>query len=268
MDGAVAPNGGLVWCFAEFNLLPDLLALYVSGTDPHAVWVSLLDERGYNEDHVEDDEIPRGANLTDLMAEDALRLCRWIRLIELDGQLSLPGRQIANLALLPSPERGPHESAILTRILAQQAQAHYLGESDVPIINLLQGAAAVLASNGQRWPVGLYGMLLVEMATVIHRAFLDARDAELVALHDLARVREEVLAALRRDSRAVDGMVAANAIALVHFERENLSEGSGMAVTEMCATSIFLVFAELLRLRPLVSPPQVLCPVPLDDDAA
>ena len=74
-------RGALVRVFAEFALLPDLLRLFGEGLNTVGDWAGMLDEFGYNEDHVEDEDIPDGMSLTEFMAADAMQFCRWIALI-------------------------------------------------------------------------------------------------------------------------------------------------------------------------------------------
>ena len=64
---------GLMAAFAEFSLLPELLASVPSapGTDPPDSWRTILDSHGYNVGHMEDDERPPGTGLTEFMVGDA-----------------------------------------------------------------------------------------------------------------------------------------------------------------------------------------------------
>ena len=232
---------------------------------PPATGAILLDEFGYNEDHVEDQDIPDGMTLTEFMAEDALRLCRWIALIGPRGGLTRPGRRVARLAAAPHPERDENAGGTLTRILAMQIQHRYRGENNVPLTDLLQGASAVLGSHGHVWPAGLDGLLLVEMETLLHWGFVSAATAERL-MHGLPETRREVVDALRRDPEVrarrdvVDAQAVAEVLAEVHWGRPGLAQNSLFTITELRATAMAMTFAQLLSDTLATLPLQVLTP--------
>ena len=270
MDGPLDRRGGLVRCFAEFPLLPDLLRADLESSDVPDDWARLLHEHGYNRDHVEDQDIPASMTLPEFMAQDALRLCRWIRLIDPDGDLTAAGRRLRDIAATPFADRERRESFALTRTLAVQIQQFYLGENGIPLAGVLQAASAVLASHGHLWPGGLQGLLLVEADALLHWGFADASAAQAL-VHRLPVVRREVLDALQWIPDAVDehGVVvpevAAETLAEVHWSRAELARDSELTITELRATAMAMTFAQLLSQTLMSLPLQVLRPwVPPD----
>ena len=255
MDGTVeAPRGALVRCFAEFSLLPDLLNLYLPGESRERTverWEGLLDDIGYNSEHIESRYIPGGVALTEFVADDALRYCSWIELIDAGGGLSDAGVRIADIAGKSFDERGEDESRALTKALAEQTQRHYAGEDGLPLTDLLQRACAVVASHGQPWHRALRGLLLAEMDTLLHWGFTDASTAESLA-RELPSHRQRVLDAMRGVPEAldeeghIDPLQAAEVISEFHWRNPDLAQGSPMTTTGLKATAMAMVFAQLL----------------------
>ena len=68
---------GLGRAFAEFTALPSLLRLPMAAGPDASGWAELLEEQGYNEDHLEPEDTPRRPqDLTRFVADDAARFCR------------------------------------------------------------------------------------------------------------------------------------------------------------------------------------------------
>ena len=264
-DVSIDFRGALVRVFAEFAPLPDLLRSFSEGFGTVGDWAGMLDEFGYNGDHVEDDHIPDGMSLTEFMAADALRFCRWIALIGPRGGLTRPGRRLSRIAAVPHRDRDQNANRTLTRTLAIQIQHRYRGESDVPLTDLLQSASTVLASHGHLWPEGLEGLLLLEMETLLHWGFINAAAAERL-VHRLAEVRREVVVALRQDPEvragreSVDASVVADVLAEVHWARDELAQNSDFTITGLRATAMAMTFAQLLADTLVDLPLQVLIP--------
>ena len=269
MDGTIdSPRGGLVRCFAEFALLPDLLDLCRSDDSREEVveaWGRVLDEIGYNADPVENRFIPDGMTLTEFMADDALRFCRWIALIEANGGLSEAGEQIAGIAGTPFAERGREESQALTKILAEQTQRHYLGVDGLPLADLLQGASAILASHGRTWDPSVRGMLLAELDTLLHWGFADAATAESLARR-LPSLRERVIDAMQSVPDVVDedplinALNEVNYVSELHWRDPGLAQGSELTATELKSTAMAMTFAQLLSQSLRMPAVQVLRP--------
>ena len=258
-------RGALVRVFAEFALLPDLLRLFSEGLNTVGDWAGMLDEFGYNEDHVEDEDIPDGMSLTEFMAADAMQFCRWIALIGPRGGVTPPGHRLSRIAAVPHRERDHNANRTLTRTLAVQIQHRYRGESDVPLTDLLQSASTVLASHGHSWPDGLEGLLLLEMETLLHWGFVNATAAERL-VHRLPEARREVIDALRQDPEvragreSVDASDVADVLAEVHWGRPELALNSNFTITGLRATAMAMTFAQLLADTLATLPLQVLIP--------
>ena len=73
---------GLVRWFADFSLLPDLLALRRDGARPLESWAELLADRGASLDHVDEEESIEQGTMWTLMAKDAWDLCERLGLLE------------------------------------------------------------------------------------------------------------------------------------------------------------------------------------------
>lgn len=267
MDDPVTPRGGLVRCFAEFSLLPDLLSIYRPEFTRDEVvenWGRLLDDIGYNADHVEERFIPDGMTLTGFMADDALRFCQWIYLIGRRGALTRPGTRIANIAGKPHEERGEGESRTLTRILAIQTQINYRGANGLHLTDLLQGACAVLASHGQPGRLLLRGLLLAEMDTLLHWGFIDAATAESLAKR-MSSFRQRVIDAMRgvqedapRAGEEEAAIAMADIVSELHWRDPILAQSSQLTSTELKATAMAMTFSQLLSHT--LEEPQVLQP--------
>ena len=269
--GRLEPAGGLVRCFTEFYLLPDLLRRYPDQktrdqVDLVSEWAALLDEHGYNEDHVEDRFIPDDINLSEFMAEDAIRLCRRIRLIGPRGGLSPSGRRVARMGRVRWSNRDENASRILTRTLAEQIQEHYRGADELRLVDLLQSASAVLSSHGREWrDVGLDGMLLIEMESLLHWGSTNADEARRL-VYRLPGIRKSVVDAFREDPEVkagretFDATDIADTLAEVHWRTRSLAEGSFINTMDLRATAMAMTFAQLLSPSFLLSPVQVLRP--------
>ena len=161
---------------------------------------------------------------------------------------------------------------VLTRVLAEQMQDGYRGDNGTPLTDFLVRASNTLWALGDAWPYGLQGLLLVEMEALLHWAFVDAAEAER-ALQRLRSVRLEVIAALgvdqevRAGREAVDATVVAEVLAEVHWSRPELAQESTLTVTELRATAMAMVFAQLLSQSLFALPLQVLRPCGKPEDA-
>ena len=259
-DTALGHRGGLVRCFAEFHLLPDLLRAHRANPGAVGDWSRLLDDNGYNEEHVGEEFVPEGEERTGAMAEDAVRFCRWTGLILADGNLSAPGRRLADVGGVPPGDRGRVAPGVLTRVLAERIQASYLGVGGLRVADLLRRASSGLAWPGHAWPRGLRGLLLMEMNTLVHWAFVDAGEAERL-VGRLIVVRDGVVGALAGAGRETVGAeVLAGALARVHWRDEGLALNSELTLTELRSTALALIFAEVLAQSLDTLPLQVLRP--------
>ena len=261
MDGDVTYRGGIVRGFADFYLLPDLLRVRRTLED----WGRLLDAIGYNSDHVEKRFIPAGMSLTEFMADDALRFCASTELIEPSGALTASGRRLADIGSEPHGQRGADATWELRKTLAEQIQSTYLGDGGLPLVDMLQGACAVLASHGQMWSPMMGGLLLAEMDTILHWGFVDAATArrrvgELPARRSLViRAIRQVPDALEDDGTPIPEAVA-ETLAEVHWRDPELAQQSETTMTELKATAMAMTFSQLLSLTVTTPSLQVLRP--------
>ncbi len=255
---------GLGKAFAEFAALPDLLRLQAREHPGVQGWARLLEEQGFNEDHLEQEDTPRmRQDLTAFVAKDAVRFCKRLQLLEENGTLTVAGRQIAEFADEAASagtawDDGP--SDILADVLAEQIRRHYRGADDLELVGLLHEAGAALASGGQPWSGSIAGLLLVEVDTLLWWGFRDAERA-LRLTHALPDIRHQVLGRLAGRGRALDwemdgeltadrgrlGPVAfGDAVAIWHYDQPELSMKSRLSITELRVTAMAMVFAELL----------------------
>ena len=252
-------------CFAEFSLVPDLLREHQAGSDTLGDWGRRLDGYGYNQEHIENEFDLTGMSLTEYVAADAMRFCEWTGLLLPNGDLAPSGRRLADMAAVPQEHRNKLYPGVLTRVLAEQVQDGYLGDQGISLTDLLIQASQTLWMQGDAWPYGLQGLLLVEMETLVHWAFLDGAAAERI-LQRLPSVRLEVIAALSVDPEVqagrevVDATVVADTLAEVHWSRPELAQESTLTVTELRATAMAMTFAELLSQSLFTLPLQVLRP--------
>ena len=263
-------QGGLVRCFTAFVLLPDLLRNSPgSRWSTDESWEKILDTYGYDDDHIDLESIPDGAGLTDYMASDAYRFCEWMKLVDERGRPIQMGLEVVRRTNDPSPPdviMATHRE--LPAMIARQIQDHYRGAGDLPVVDLLQRASAALASPEHDWPDGLYGLLLVELATLLHWAFIDRDRANRLVEH-LPEVRREVMAALRADPEVVAGRESIDefVVAEVHWGRQNLLQESDLSVMEVRSTAMAMVYSELLLQTLSTLPLQVLRPPGMPEDA-
>ena len=84
------PERSLVNVFAEFSLLPDLLAKVLPGQRDRTLgrWHEFFLDIGVNTDHVEDEDIPDGLDEDGFMVADVWLLCDRFGLILPNCQLS------------------------------------------------------------------------------------------------------------------------------------------------------------------------------------
>ena len=281
-EAPIERRGGLGKAFAEFTALPRLLKLQASDPGNMKAWVRELKEWGFNEDHLEKEDIPRKrVDLAWFIAQDAMRFCEWLQLIYDDGHLTPAGERVASLAdedededgypagsprrrRLTSPPSSPplsrtEQSRLLTAVLAEQMQRHYVGVDGLELVPLLQDACAALAADGQPWSGSVGGLLLAEVDTVLHWGFADAERAREVA-RELPNVRHEIMERLTNADGGfgpVGGgwfgsagglpwpMMFSDAVAIWHYYNPEFAMNSRLSITELRVTAMAMVFAEL-----------------------
>ena len=131
---------GLVTCFAEISLLPDLLALRYEDNIDQTIdqWTRLLTEIGCNTGHVEVADFASVEVEISNMAIDAWNLSKKIKLLDEYGQLTDAGQRLAAQSNIPPVQRHHGDHLTVQNILANQVAAHYRGDQELDIPKLLQ----------------------------------------------------------------------------------------------------------------------------------
>ena len=252
MGSGVTGQHGLVRAFADFSMLPDLLALPRLSSRREAVqsWARLMEESNPNCDHVEDDDLDSAADDPwDLMADDAWQLCERLGLLEGDGEASADAWR-----------------ARLEDQLADRIWDRYLDAGGEPMARHLQDAALVAGGDRGPWAGRCPGLLLCEFMRLVEMAQEDAPRAESFAASLPVERREAV-----RDARLtrpnprmtplVNRIAYANAIGKFHGRPDGgpLPEPA-MSVTEARATAILLTHSGILKEAFLEGPVNCLVP--------
>ena len=176
MAAPLDPAAGLARAFAEYSLLPDLLALIETGDRLPSSWARLLERVGFTIDHIEDEELPDGENLASIMADDAWRIAQWLELVRSDG-LTDAGSSIAAVAQVAAGERTEAIWRPAQDVLAAQIRECYRGEDGISIVDLMQDGAHRLARLDDVWAGYCPGLLLVEFEALVYLAQSDPQSA-------------------------------------------------------------------------------------------
>ena len=249
MVAPVDPQTGLARAFAEFWLLPDLLAAWTPGTVPPESWVRLLNREGFTVDHIEDEELPEGSDLASIMAADALRVCQWLELVD-DYGLTEAGLQVAQVAQVDFESRNEAAWKESDGIVAEQIRKCYLGAGGVRIVDLLQTGADVLAEAEDIWINYCPGLLLAEIEALLYLAHTDAARATALA-GDLAKHRVRAMREYSSPNQDVDEilLMSAHVDAVSTYFIQELPghiDESVLTLTAAQATAILIVFCGLL----------------------
>ena len=185
---------GLVTSFAEFSLLPDLLALrYGDNFDQNMdQWTQLLTQHGCNTGHVETTDLDPDRNEIAIMAEDAWNLTMKLNLLDSYGQLTNAGQRLVDISETPLEQRHHGDYRIMQNVLANQIQAHYRGAQGLDVPTLLLQAAQSLENNTHPWGKYCPGLLLNEFSALCYYAETDAGLANTLAT-SLLEVRRTVM---------------------------------------------------------------------------
>ena len=226
---------GLVRWFADFEMLPDLLALPRGGVRPLQSWAQLLADRNANLDHVDgEDEGMRQDTKWGLMAKDAWDLCERLGLLEL------------------GPPTG--RDAIAAR-LEDELPTRILERGWAPIVDALQGAADKAAGDGGKWAGACPGLLLCEFMRIVGLAHHNG-GAEAGRFADaLPTVRSSAARAGRRATPDRKLTPLTNRVAYADAVARWLNSAAGgadpdlpaMTLTEARATAMLLTHAGLLH---------------------
>ena len=248
---SVAMRGGLSGVFIDFDLLPRLLAR-AEKTDQREKtvedWSEFLESVGFEEDHLDLDEFPRGLSAADCTAADAWRFAERMNFIGPAG-LTAAGFQVAAFAEMGQIRR--HNA--LAPLLATGVETKMRGHGDVPIVDLLRQAAAKLGKTTNLWARACPGLIPAEVGAIVHWACVNRRRAEelvktIVSWRDVAMHRYPTPDPSDKDS--------AGAVQL-HFDRVSefylehpfLGEKVPWSFGEELALSRLLGYCGLLRER-------------------
>ena len=246
---------GLMAAFAEFSLLPELLASVPSApaTDPPDSWRTILDSHGYNVDHMEDDERSPGTGLTEFMVGDAWALLNRLGLVDGDG-LTQTGRALAGL---DSTERS---NAALYATLGDAVRTTFRGNDGVPLVDLLlHEARRVQAGEADGGAGYCPGLLLAEVITLIEHACLPSPRPRRALLDIRREIEELVIQPDAQRSRNAARCEFADAVSAHHLQASTETEYGEwvpMTLTEARATSMLLTAAGLLDLEFPIGPAQ------------
>lgn len=259
MAAPIDANTGLVRAFADVWLPPDLLALAIPGDEPPQTWIDLLDEEGFNTDHIEDSDVPPDAELATVMAEDAWRLAEWLELVGPDG-LTEPGEVIAGVAGFTSERRTEQVWLPAHRALAGQITNLYVGADGASIVDLVQAGAHALESASGEWFPFAPGLLLVEFESLAHLAYADPPAAQSL----IGNLTQNRIEAMRGLGSPLPGVVDylnmeihADAVSTYYLDvLTGFVDDTELTVTVAQATVILLVFCGLLEVPEIELPVQ------------
>ena len=256
---------GLALQFAEFSLLPDLLARVPGSPGPEApdAWRELLLETGYNTDHVDDENV---ADSPEEMAVDAWRLANGLELVTRDG-LTTAGQQLADLILAEEPASDQTARRRLRRVLVQQIHACYF-KPETSLPRMLRAGARRLASG--QWGEYFAGMLLIEVQALIQWAHTEGDSAgewldrlveartTAVETYGIPEVDQTGIAEIMGEVEAgwFSGRIGL-ADAVTHYYLDT-QEMDRMTVTEARCTAMLLTFSGVLEEQYLLGPVQCL----------
>lgn len=163
--------GGVVEFFADFDLLPDLLALPraadANEDDVLLQWEVFLDRENANIDHIDEWSGSR-VDLMLSLAEDAWFLCERAGLLA-DGELTQLGGSVAD------------GTATIGKALGGWLGEGWLSRDGKPIIPLLQKAADMLAAADSGASNVIPGLLAVEAESIIARCLHGFAEADALA---------------------------------------------------------------------------------------
>ena len=258
MAAPIDPNAGLVRAFAEFDALPDLLAIVESGAGPPQSWVDLLTANSFTIDHIYDEDLPPNPNVPAIMAGDAWRLAEWLELVGPDG-LADAGRAITSIAGVETASRTEAAWAPVDNVLADQIRALYLGADGTNVVDLVQaGARRLAAAEVDYFP----GLLHVEFEALIHLAQTNPPRA-VALLDELEQNRIDAMSGVPGPFAGVgellNATIYADSIALHYLDRlPGHVDDTLLTLTASQATALLFVFCGLLEVLPPVIPIQYL----------
>ena len=259
------PEHSLVRVFAEFSLLPDLLAMVSPGQRDQTLgrWLEFFPDIGVKTDHVEDEDIPVDLEDEDqFMVIDVWELCNRFGLILPNCQLSTEAQSLAQQSVTPINARTDEEYLAVANVLARQTRELFRGVNDLSIVDLLQDCARALQNSDSAWVSLCPGLLLVEVLYLIEIAHTDinlARQQEVQLVAQRDSIMQDIDMSDPTPGNEIDDMLdhsdAVTDYYLTELQRIGQQE---MTLTALRATTMLLTYARLLEDWFLVEPVQCL----------
>ena len=270
--------------FADFGLLPDLLALRPARDDPQfdktgrpifmfmrpevdeeltaRKWTRLLEDTKLNTDHIEPEDRPNAYVFHTVLAEDARQLARRLRLIE-GKSLSETGRRLAGIGERPWDERTEADDHTVEATIEACVREYYVCVGGLDVVDLLTGGAERLAQTDHIWASYVPGLLLAEFEALIHWAFKDRNVAtsirdELVQLRDVAMHRHGQPSP---DVAPEENLIRlADATTALYYDTEELAGRTELTITEVRSTAMLLTYAGTWKSSPWAPSTTCTCP--------
>ena len=147
---------GLTLVFADYSLLPDLLARVprAPGLEVPGSWRQFLRENACNLNHTEEERIGDSGLIADGMAADAWRLARGLELVSKEG-LTERGADLARLADTPLGDLTERDDQVLRVLLAEQLVNFYLSRGPSIARLLQEGARRLEGSESAQYCPGV-----------------------------------------------------------------------------------------------------------------
>ena len=250
--------------FADFGMLPDLLALhpaeegaqrpqtYPGDPDPLGMaprWLRFLQNSGFNTDHIETDDLPVGPAMDYYLANDAWALALRLGLTG-PHTLTEPGKRLARIGATPWEDRTEADDRAVEDIVVESIRTHYLGRDGTSVLDLVVSGAENLAATGHIWASYVPGLLLAEFEALIYWAF--ERPGYAVNLRDRLVNHRDV--AMHKhgwpspDVAPEDNLIRlADAVTDLYYDTEELAGRTELTVTEVRTTAMLLTFAGALE---------------------
>ena len=271
MAQPLTEQGGVARAFAEFTLLPELLALVPEheGASWVPLWAALVEDAGCSLDHVEETDRPDGRTVWNWMAEDAFGLALRLGLMQWTEGAGLAvteaGDAVASVATDPMGEAGGADEERLRSLLARQVRARYRGDGGIDAPGLLLEAAGAMQRTKHVWAKHCPGLLLVEFDALVHEAENDAERAERL-LGELETNRDLAMHPHGRPGPASDpadnAVRHSDAVADFYLFDLEYDARSSLTITGVRASAMLFTFAGLLTEGGPVGPVQFLVPPP------
>ena len=268
MAQPLTEQGGVARAFAEFTLLPDLLALVPEheGASWVPLWAALVEEAGCSLDHVEETDRPDGRTVWNWMAEDAFGLASRLGLIAGSRLVGFSLTEAgAAVAATPMDEGGGVDDRHLGSLLARQVRARYRGDGGLDAPGLLLEAAGAMQRTKHVWAKHCPGLLLVEFDALVHEAENDSERAARL-LGELETNRDLAMHPYGRPGPASDpndnAILHADSVADFYLFDLEYDARSSLTITGARASAMLFTFAGLLAEGSPLGPVQMLVPPP------